>query len=307
MSDMAERSVFPFLSVVIPVLNGERTLRACLKSVVAADYPPDRREILVVDNGSTDGTRAIIKEFPVRYLYEPQRGCPQARNLGIREAKGQIIVSTDADCVVSQKWLLEMVKGFERDEVGGVAGEVVAYLPRTPAERYAARVRHLSPQKYITRPILPFAAFANLAFRREVFDRVGFLDEDIPLGESTDFCTRFLRETGQRLQYAPKALVFHQHRKTVREFFWQQWKYGRGHAQLHIKYRKDVPWGRRQRFLAYIDVAKSLGLLFKSQWYFLFRRGKEEDVCFCYFECLKKIAERMGFVGESVRRGYFYF
>ena len=307
MSDATNGSELPLLSVVIPVLNGERTLRACLKSVVAAEYPPDRRKILVVDNGSTDGTRAIIEEFPVRYLYEARRGCPQARNLGIREAKGEIIVSTDADCIVSQKWLLEIVHAFDDDAVGAVAGEIVGYLPRTPAERYAARVRHLSPQKYIARPILPFAVFANLAFRREVFDRIGLLDEAVPLGESTDFCTRYLREVGQKLQYAPKALVFHQHRKTVREFFWQQWKYGRGHAQLHIKYRKDVPWGRRQRFLAYIDVAKSLGVLFKSQWDFMFRGGKGEDVYFHYFESIKKVAERMGFIRESIARGYLYF
>ena len=298
----------PFVSVVIPVLNGERTIKDCLVSLLQADYPPERREILVVDNGSTDRTAEIVKTLPVRYLREERRGCSAARNRGIQASQGEIIASTDADCMVSRGWLRELVRAFDEEGVGGVAGEVYAYPPKTPAERYAARVRSLSPQKYLSRPLLPFAAFPNLAFRRDVFDRIGLLDETVTLGESTDFCTRFLRGTGLKLKYVPNAVVFHRHRSSAWEFFKQQWTRGRGHAQLYIKYRREIPWGWRQSVLAYRDIARAVGALVRSGLRYSRNRGarQREDFYFCYFEFLKKLAERLGFIRQSLAQGYLY-
>jgi len=296
----------PFVSVIIPVLNEERTIRECLTSLIKMDYPVERREILVVDNGSTDRTAEIVKSFPIQYLQEELRGSAAARNKGIKASRGEIVAFTDADCVVTTGWLWELVRAFDEEGVGGVAGEVVAYPPRTPAEWYAARVRHLSPQKYLSRPLLPFAAFANLSFRRDVFDRIGLLDETIPLGESTDFCTRLLQGTDLKLKYAPKALLFHRHRATTWEFVRQQWKYGRGHAQLYIKYRREIPWGWRKSVLAYRELASAAWALAKSGLRYSFKDG-QEDFYFCYFEFLKKLAERLGFIRESLARGHLYF
>ncbi len=293
----------PFVSVIIPVLNGERTIKECLVSVLEIEYPSDFREILVVDNGSTDRTAEIVNTFPVRYLREGRRGAPRARNRGIEAGRGDILAFTDADCVVSRGWLRALVQGFEEEEVGGVAGEIVAYPPTTPAERYAARIRHLSPQHYLSRPLLPFAVFANLSFRRDVFDRIGLLDGELFQGDSTDFCTRFFRGAGLKLRYSKKAVVFHRHRRTAWELFQQQFGYGRGHALLYIKYRQEIPWGWRQSAMAHRDLAKAAWALAKSG----FRSGSRnrgDDFSFCYFEFLKKLAERLGFVRETLARGY---
>jgi GT2 family glycosyltransferase len=261
-----------------------------------------------VDNGSADRTAEIIKNFPVHYLLEMQRGVSFVRNKGIRASCGDIVAFTDADCIVTKGWLRELVKSFDEEGVGGVAGEIVPYLPRTPAERYAARVRHLSPQKYLSRPRLPFAVFANLCFRREVFDQIGLLDESfLTAGESTDFCTRLLRETGLKLRYAPSAIVFHRHRQTVGQFFKQQWNYGRSHALLYIKYRHDIPWGWRQSASAYRDLGRSAWILAKSVLHAIWGRQNKEDFYFYYFEFLKKLSERLGFIRESLARGYLYF
>jgi GT2 family glycosyltransferase len=297
----------PFVSVIIPVLNGDRTIKDCLVSLLRTDYPQEHREILVVDNGSTDRTADIIKGFPVRYLREERQGAPAARNAGIRASRGGLVAFTDADCVVTREWLGELVRAFDEDEIGGVAGEVFPYPPKTPAERYAARVRSLSPQKYLARPLLPFAVFTNLAFRRDVFDRIGLLDEAITMGaEATDFCTRFFRGTGLRLEYAPNAVVFHRYRTTAWDFFKQQWNYGRGHALLHIKYRREIPWGWRQSLLAYREVARAAGALAKSGLHYVRNRSdqRQEDFYFCYFEFLKRLAERLGFIRQSLARGY---
>ena len=297
----------PFVSVVIPVLNGERTIGDCLVSVLRGDYPQDRREILVVDNGSTDRTAEIIRGFPVRYLRDTQRGAAHARNRGIEASNGEIIAFTDADCVASSGWLRELANGFDAEEVGGVAGEILPYPPRTSAERYAARIRHLSPERYLRRPIFPFAVTANLAFRREVFDVVGLLDPRSPRGgESTDFCTRFFRGTGLELRLAPRAVVLHRHRATARELLQQQWSYGRGHAFLYIKYRDEIPWGWRQTVSVYVDLLRTASTLGGHAAGYVIGRGRREDLEFAGFELLRKAALRAGFIRQAVSQGYLY-
>lgn len=171
---MQKYSTVPFVSVIVPALNAEGYIKDCLISLLKMDYPQDRREILVVDNNSLDRTAEIIKGFPVRYLLEPRPGVSSVRNNGIRVSRGEILAFTDADCIVTRRWLRYLISAFDEEGVGGVAGEIAPYLTQTPAERYAARVRHLSPRKYLFRPHLPFAVFANLSFRREVFDQIGF-------------------------------------------------------------------------------------------------------------------------------------
>ena len=294
----------PSVSVVVAVLNGEQTIGDCIKALLRTDYPDGRREIVIVDNGSTDRTVDIIRRAPVTFLRENRRGVPYARNRGIEACKGEIVAFTDADCIPTIGWLRELVAPFERDEVGGVAGEILPYPPATAAERHAARIRHLSPQRYLGRPILPFAVTANLAFRREVFERVGLFDPDLPRGgESTDFCTRFFRETGLLLEYAPRAALFHRHRATALELFKQHWSYGRGHAYLYIKYRDELRWGVRETATTYRDLFATLAALVVAAAGHARRRGDRRDVSFMFFETLRKLALRLGFAHESLARG----
>lgn len=293
----------PFVSIVIPVLDGETMIDRCLTAVLNVDYPAEQREIVVVDNGSRDRTAEIVERYPVTLLHEPRRGSAAARNRGIEAARGDVVACTDADCLPTTVWLRELVKPFARAEVGGVAGEIVAFPPQTAAERHAARIRHLSPERYLQRPILPFAVTANLAFRRNVFERVGLLDPKIPRGgESTDFCTRFRRATDLLLEFAPKAIVLHRHRTSTRSLFVQNWFYGRGHAYLYGKYRDELPWGWAQRRQVYADLASTAG---KAAWQglrYAARRSDRDELEFWYFELVRKVAERLGFVRETMRR-----
>lgn len=122
----------PKISVVIPARNAEKTLEKCLHSVLAQSY--ENYEVIVVDNGSTDGSREIIeslagKDKRIQYVFEPRRGRGVARNRGIERASGEIIAMTDADCVVPPSWIEELVRpilyegenavlGFEDDLIG---------------------------------------------------------------------------------------------------------------------------------------------------------------------------------------------
>jgi glycosyltransferase involved in cell wall biosynthesis len=116
----------PFVSVIVPVRDGESTIADCLDAILATDYPEDRREILAVDNGSTDGTATLIQSRPVRYLREERRGVSNTRNRGIAESRGEILDFVDADCIVEPQWLTELVRPFEDPEVGSVAGDDLA-------------------------------------------------------------------------------------------------------------------------------------------------------------------------------------
>src|SRR6476646_11757769 len=90
----------PKVSVVVPVYNGEETIKTCVESLVGLDYPRDRFEVLIVDNKSTDGTRRVVEKYPVTLLQEAAvQSSYAARNLGVARSSGEIIAFTDADCV----------------------------------------------------------------------------------------------------------------------------------------------------------------------------------------------------------------
>ena len=118
---------FPSVSVVIPVYNGERTLGRCLESLLKQNYPRDAFEIIVVENSSTDATTEVAQRYPVRVLHNSERGPASARNMGIANSQSEIIAFTDADCIAHVDWLRELVQPYSDPEVGGVAGEIMAY------------------------------------------------------------------------------------------------------------------------------------------------------------------------------------
>jgi glycosyltransferase involved in cell wall biosynthesis len=293
----------PNVSVVIPVLDGEGTIDACLSALLNVEYPAERREIIVVDNGSRDRTREIVARYPVLLLHESRRGPACARNRGIEVASSDVVAFIDADCLATTCWLRELMKPFADAEVGGVAGEILPFPPRRAAERYSARIRHLAPARYLARPTFPFAVTANLAFRRDVFSRVGLLDPRSPRGgESTDFCTRFFRGTGQRLELAPRAVVFHRNRSTARALFLQNWGYGRAHAYLYGKYRDELEWGWAQRRVAWGDLARTGGALTREAVRYLAHRDDRGELEYRYFDFLRKAGARLGFAWQSLAR-----
>ncbi len=115
----------PLVSVVIPVHNGEKTLRKCLESVSNQTY--GNYSIIVVDNNSSDGTKAIIQEFQrknpnLSYIFEPRQGRAIARNAGINSAEGSVIAMTDSDCIVPENWIEELVAPIVHDKESAVMG-----------------------------------------------------------------------------------------------------------------------------------------------------------------------------------------
>ncbi|MDV2495081.1 MAG: glycosyltransferase [bacterium] len=296
----------PFVSVIIPVLNGERTIRECLVSLLKMDYPQERREILVVDNGSTDSTAEIVKSFPVRYLREERRGASYARNRGIEASTGEIVAFIDADCTVTTLWLRELVQGFDAEDVGVVGGELVAYPPKTSAERYFAMRKPLWHTRTINYPISPWFLSGNTAFRREVFDQVGLFDPQFVACEDIDYSWRFFQNKNFKLIYRSKAVVFHRHRLTTWELFKQYRRYGLGQAILRRKYQKELSWGWKREFRAYGDLLLAVVALGRAAILSMIKGRETTRFSYLYCDLACKLGARVGFISGTLRRGAGY-
>lgn len=232
-------------SVVVPTFNRATTLRQTLTALVGQDYPD--YEIIVVDDGSTDGTREMIaREFPrVRYAYQTNRGPAAARNRGIAIATGDVIAFTDDDCVPPRDWLSRLADGFARyPQVVGVGGYLAApdeVLPRESLARYERFVsRHLfraDVREYVGGFECPAGGTNNIAYRRAILERVGGFDEAFPYaaGEDADLKWRIC-QLGVELLYVPVKMT-HLQTYSWESFRRQAYTRGKGRVCFDAKHR----------------------------------------------------------------------
>jgi cellulose synthase/poly-beta-1,6-N-acetylglucosamine synthase-like glycosyltransferase len=229
------------VSVIVPAYNAENIIGRCIESLLRLDFPPDEREIIVVDNNSNDRTKEIVQRYPVTYVFEPEKGVGAARNRGIHAASGEIIAFTDSDCTVAPDWLRRICDAFDDPRVIACGGKVEPLDPRTIVERYTVFRRILDQEKMLesNRPFSPpFAITANATFRRNALLQVGAFDSELRLtADDADLSWRF-QWMGFKIVYVPSAIVYHKHRTTLRSLFRQCFIYGYGNAQLFAKHRK---------------------------------------------------------------------
>ncbi|NYZ76417.1 glycosyltransferase [Candidatus Micrarchaeota archaeon] len=164
------------ISVIIPTLNEGKVIKRCMESLSKQRFKDF--EVVVVDSGSTDGTVRIVKKYKGRVIYEPRRGVPLARNRGVRESKGDIIVCTDGDSAYPSDWLEKIAKHFEDKDVVAVGG------PIAPDEnKLKHRLIFKVTTNYFPRSakLLGFVAFqgSNSSFRRDAYEKAGGYDEKI--------------------------------------------------------------------------------------------------------------------------------
>ncbi|MCD4655540.1 glycosyltransferase [bacterium] len=238
---------WPEVTVAVCVLNGEKTIRQCLDSLVELDYPKEKLHLLIVDNGSTDGTLEIVNQFPVRTVFETTRGRGYARNRAWQSCRTRYIAFTDADCTVSTDWLKTVMPVFEETNVGVAGSDIV-----TPGTGHLARffeLRRIVSNKefsgdYKFSP--PFLATANAVFCLDAIRIVDGFRVDFPVAEDADICWR-ISQKSFFIRYVPGGIVYHHHRTTVYGLFRQALDYGGGgvHAALEhypaIKYW--IWWG----------------------------------------------------------------
>jgi len=213
------------ITVAIPTYNRARLLRQTLAGVTRQDFPADRYEVIVIDNNSRDDTRDAVAAFAAarpapRYVLEIRPGANHARNRGIAESTGKIVIFADDDILVEPDWLRQLVAPFAADatgKIGAVGGEVISVFP----EGCPAWIRDFHGPQALRADLGPTRAdqvpmSANLAFRRDILLQLGMFDTSVTrqgrraFSSDENVLIRRLWRAGYEVWFAPAARVLHQ-------------------------------------------------------------------------------------------------
>lgn len=252
----------PLVTIVVPARNAAGHLPRCLASLFALDWPPDRREIIVADNASTDATASVAASLGARVVREGRRGAGSARNAGWRAGSGDLVAFTDSDCIVSPGWLRGLAAAFGDPRVAVAGGPLVPDAPRTVIEEYIIAKDILSQERALRDDFCspPFFVTANAMFRRTALEEAGGFDPALPVaGEDADLCWR-LQWAGWTLAFVPEARVTHCHRARLRPFLRQVRSYGTGHTHLFAKHRARFGLTRLTWKPPYVEILRGAAL-----------------------------------------------
>lgn len=227
----------PVISIIIPVWNSERRIVMALDAIARQTVPRDRFEVIVVDNGSTDGTAAAARRFDfVQVLSEPVPSSYRARNRGLAAARGTYVLFTDGDCVPDPDWVEQALAAIdEMPDAGLYAGRMVVFREEG-AGSLAAQYEELHSfnQKGNVEHGLCFTA--NWLCRRDDLRAIGGFNPDL-LSAGDSECSRRMIAAGHKLVYAPKMTVRHPTRASIRELIRKRRRVvgGRWHADGMVK------------------------------------------------------------------------
>jgi glycosyltransferase involved in cell wall biosynthesis len=213
------------ITFIIPAYNSEKTISECIKSVLQQDV---EKEVIIVDNGSTDNTAQIVKNFPVRYIFEPKKGPAAARNTGLKNlnSKSKYVAFVDSDVVLPNDWAkrsLEILNKYP--EVAGVGGpgrsieknvisEVFDYL------MYSGTFR--DKMKFVKS-----LATMNVMYKIECIQNMFFNDKlQYAAAEDTDFNLRIIKK-GYKLLYSEGLWVYHYNPTTITSVVRKWFNYGK--------------------------------------------------------------------------------
>jgi O-antigen biosynthesis protein len=228
------RGSAPRISVIVCTYNGRATIRECLEGLSRLEYP--NVEVLVIDDGSTDGTAEIVREFDVRLVSTENRGLSAARNLGLELASGEIVAYIDDDAYPDPHWLQYLAEAFRATEFAAVGGP---NLP-PPGDDFVAEAVANAPggpmHVLLSDREAEHIPGCNMAFRTAALRSLGGFDPQFrTAGDDVDICWR-IQASGGKVGFHPAALVWHHRRKTVRAYWKQQTGYGKAEAMLQIKW-----------------------------------------------------------------------
>jgi cellulose synthase/poly-beta-1,6-N-acetylglucosamine synthase-like glycosyltransferase len=257
----------PFVAVVIPCRNEARFIRPVIDSLLASAHPRDRLEVFFVDGMSTDGTRAILADAArehafIRVLDNPRKITPVAMNLGIKAARGEIIVRLDAHSEYPSDYIPRCVELLRsRPNVGSAGGRIVP-LPNGESP-WARAVAFVTTHRFG----VGGAAFRTGArpgfvdtvpggaFRRDVLEEVGLYDERLTRNQDNELNAR-LREAGYRIVFDPRIRVLYRNQPSLSGLVRQAYFTGMWNVytlSLHSytwKWRRFIP----MMFVAYLTL-----------------------------------------------------
>ena len=250
----AEMTAWPRVSIIVPAHGRAEATRRCVQSLLALDYPADRREIIVVDDASEPPLAPMLRDLPVEVLRQDRNiGQSAARNLAAALASGAVLAFIDNDCVAEPDWLRGLLPYLDDPTVAMVGGRVTAPPARGAVAAFEA-VRSPLDMGAVVTEVTPTAAVSylptcNLLVRRDVLLAHGGFDATLRVGEDVDFIWRTLRN-GHRAWYVPAGRVIHEHRVRWGEWLRRRADYGSSEADLQQRY----PEGRRVMHLPRLSL-----------------------------------------------------
>jgi len=214
----------PCVSIVIPAYNAQSTIGDVLEGCLAQGYGGEI-ETIIVDDGSTDDTAQAVSRFPVRYIRQKNSGPAAARNLGWKQARGEIIFFTDSDCVPEPTWISQLIARLSDDEVGGAGG---TYSIQNPNNLLAACIHEEIVQRHLRMPRrVDYLGGFNVCYRRSVLEAVGGFDEHYRTASAEDSDLSYrVKKQGYDLVFDDRARVAHLHPTSLGRYLTRQTEHG---------------------------------------------------------------------------------
>ena len=253
MNEIRKSDEVLMVSVIIPCRNEEKFIRECLDSVLANDYPGDKLEILVVDGMSDDMTKDIVLEYSEKYSFVSlyNNNCkivPTALNIGIKKAKGDVIMRIDAHNIYSNDYISKCVKYLQKYNVDNVGGiwitlpgkdsimcSAIAFGLSHPFGVGNAHFRLESKQpKYVD--TVPFGCY-----KREVFNKIGLFDEDLVRNQDDEFNLRLIKNGGKIL-LVPDIISYYCARDSIVKLWKMYFQYGYFKPLVVKKIKAVLTW-----------------------------------------------------------------
>lgn len=248
---------YPSVSFVIPALNSAGTIRATLASIFALEGQERVVEVIVVDNGSDDGTPELAGQLGARVIHCPRRGAGAARNAGAREARGEFLAFVDSDVVLEPAWLRVLLDLLQEAPYSALLGRVIPQGEASFLNRYRTRlgkVRYCGTNISLLSPagLSPTINTAACLYRRALFIKLGGFDESMIRLEDTELSFR-LYAAGGGIAASEHAVAHVYFDLGLRGYLRRSFPIGRAIAQFGQGWNQEVSfWGAWESNLALI-------------------------------------------------------
>lgn len=278
----------PEISIIVPVFNCEKTIDACLESLLNQDFL--NYEIIIVDDGSTDKTPQICQSKKGIQTFRISNGGPsRARNIGVAKAKGKFVAFTDGDCIVHQLWLKELQKGFLREDIVSTGGNQISPQNESDFGKYVQDtfcILGFATSYMKTAPTMSETFHnpsCNSSYRISIFQEVGGFDESLWPGEDVDLDQRLILN-GYSLTRNPEAIVQHYRPQSLSALAAMMQRYGKSAYQLLGRYG----FFRTLHYIPFISLTLLLcttaALLYKPSLLVVLLSGLS-GICLLFIAC----------------------
>ncbi|MBN1688951.1 MAG: glycosyltransferase family 2 protein [Candidatus Omnitrophica bacterium] len=260
---------YPFVSIILPILNEALSIKQCLESLLAQDYPKEKMEIIIADGGSIDGTREIVSSLQrqrsnIKMILNEKRIVATGLNMAIRESKGEVIVRLDGHAEVGPDYVRRCVEELYRLKADSVGGRTEAFGTENFGNSVALAMNSWFGTGGAQFRSSNISGWVETVFpgvwKRSLFDEIGLFDEEMVRNQDDEFSYRMLKQ-GKKIYLDSNIRIKYRVRSKIWDLFRQYFQYGAWKVRVlqkhprQMKLRQFVP----ALFVATFIIAGFLG------------------------------------------------